>query len=304
MAQRRSVIALDVGGTKVASGLFLDSGDILAQKTVPTMQESADASIDQLVSLVDEMISRSPKDVVAAGIGIIIPGWVNHKARTVWAPNIAGWNHVPLQHRLEERVPLPVILDSDRSGYVKGEAWLGTARGLRDIIFLAVGTGIGAGIMVNGQVVHGHDDLAGAVGWLALNPVFRESYRQMGCLEAEASGTSIAQKDRDLGGGQGNTARQVLEAAASGNPQAKEILDEVVTYLGMGVANLVSMLNPEMVVLGGGVFQSGLELLERVRREFMRWAQPFAAQSVRIELSSLGERAGLIGAARIALDNL
>ncbi len=302
MTHKVGVVALDVGGTKIAGGLVLDDGQLLASRSVPTLQISAEASITQLAALIEETLADSPKDVVAAGVGVVIPGWVNHRKRTVWAPNIAGWDHVPLQQKLQERIALPVVLDSDRSGYVKGEAWLGAARGLRDVVFLAVGTGIGAGIMVNGQVAHGSDDLAGAVGWLALNPEFKERYRQMGCFEAEASGQAIALKGRVLGGGVHESARRVIEAAASGDSKGAEILDGVAAYLGMGVANLVSTLNPEMVVLGGGVFQSGALLLECVRRDFKRWAQPFAAESVRLELSTLGDKAGLFGAARLALD--
>jgi len=304
MTNRRAVVGLDVGGTKTACGLFLDNGEALYHKTVPTSQESAAASIGQIASLIDEAIAASPKDVVVAGAGVIVPGWVNHKAHTVWAPNIEGWDHLPLRQMLEKQIPLPLILESDRCGYVKGEAWLGAARGLHDVVFLAVGTGIGAGIMIDGQVVHGHDDLAGAVGWLALNPSFQGAYRQMGCFEAEASGNSIGRKGSSIFGGEAGAARRVFEAADAGDLCAQRILEEVVAYLGMGVANLVSTLNPEMVVLGGGVFQSGSSLIEGIRRECVRWAQPFAAERVRIELSLLGEQAGLLGAARIALDNV
>ena len=205
-----------------------------------------------------------------------------------------------------ERLPVPIILDSDRSGYVKGESWMGVARGLSDVVFLAVGTGIGAGIMCSGRIIHGHDDLAGAVGWLALNPRFQQSYAQMGCFEAEASGNSVGRKGASVLGAtaESATASDVVAAAISGSERAAAILDEVSVYLGMGVANLVSTLNPEMVVLGGGLFQSGSLLLEKVRREFERWAQPFAAERVRVELSSLGEHAALYGAARLALDNV
>ncbi len=310
MKGRRCVAALDVGGTKVSCGLFQEDGRMLYRKTDATIQASARDSVEQLVALATETVSRTPKDAVAAGVGIVVPGWVNHKARTVWAPNINGWDHIPLEEMLSDGIPLPIVLDSDRSGYVKGEAWLGVARGLTDVIFLAVGTGIGAGIVANGQVIHGHDDLAGAVGWSALNPRFQEIYRRMGCFEAEASGASVGRKGRDalgaaLSGKEADqvTARDVLDAAETGNARAEEILTEAALYIGMGVANLVSTLNPQMIVLGGGLFQSGKMLLEMVRKEFLRWAQPFAAQSTKIELSALGELAGLTGAARIALDN-
>jgi glucokinase len=289
--------------------LYGEEGSLLFERTVPTNQESADASVGQLVSLAHEAVSRTPKDSVAAAVGIIVPGWVNHKARTVWAPNINGWDHIPLEQRVSAALPLPIILDSDRSGYVKGEAWLGVARGLTDVVFLAVGTGIGAGLLADGKIIHGHDDLAGAVGWLALNPGFREIYARMGCFEAEASGGSLGRKGTEAGlapSGKAEdslTARHVLEAAASGDERAIRIMDQAVSYLGMGIANLISTLNPQMIVLGGGLFRSGSLLLDRVRRECLRWAQPFAAERVRIELSGLGDRAGLAGAARIALDN-
>ncbi len=306
MSRQRYVVALDVGGTKVACGLFREDGAMLYHHAVPTCQESAADSIAQLVAATSAALSRAPKDGATAGIGIIVPGWVNHKARTVWAPNIRGWDHIPLQQMLADKIPLPIILDSDRSGYVKGEGWLGIARGLKDVVFVAVGTGIGAGILVNGEIVHGHDDLAGAVGWLALNPQFQEIYSRMGCFEAEASGGSVDRIGREALGVASSTtvtAKEVLEAADSGNVVAAEIVNRISVYLGMGVANLISTLNPEMIVLGGGLFQTAGLLLNRVREECLRWAQPIAVRRTRIEISSLGERAGLAGAARIALDN-
>ena len=148
----------------------------------------------QLVSLAGDAIRACPTDLAVGAVGLVVPGWVNHKTRTVWAPNIAGWDHLELEAVLQQNIPLPIILDSDRSGYVMGEAWLGVARGMKDVVFLAVGTGIGARILANGQLLHGHDDLAGAVGWMALNPIFQEIYTRMGCFEAEASGNSVGRK--------------------------------------------------------------------------------------------------------------
>jgi predicted NBD/HSP70 family sugar kinase len=222
-------------------------------------------------------------------------------------PKIRG--HVPEVH-------VPVVLVSDRSAYVAGEAWRGAAAGARDAVFLAVGTGIGAGIISGGRVLHGHEDIAGAVGWFGLNPDFKAEYASMGSFEAEASGNSVARKARerleqgrgssmlDLAGGRIDavTAEVVAEAARKKDPLALEIVAETVTYLAMGVANIVSLLNPEVVVLGGGLFQAADVFLEPVRREFPRWAQPLAARAVRIELSTLGEDAGLYGCGNLAWD--
>jgi len=224
-------------------------------------------------------------------------------------PKISG--HVP-------QVNVPLVLESDRSAYVAGESWRGAAAGARDAVFLAVGTGIGAGIISGGRILHGHEDIAGAVGWFGLNPVYKPAYETMGSFEAEASGNSVARKARELlergrassmpglAGGRIDavTAEIVAEAARRNDPLALEVVAETVTYLAMGIANIVSILNPEVVVVGGGLFQAADVFLEPVRREFKRWAQPLAARKVRIELSSLGEDAGLYGCGKLAWDRL
>jgi len=223
--------------------------------------------------------------------------------------------HVPAAHAPGARLPL--VLESDRSAYVAGEAWRGAAAGARDAVFLAVGTGIGAGLMSGGRILHGAEDIAGAVGWFGLDPRFKPEYAAMGSFEAEASGTSVARKARErlargrtsmmaeLAGGAGAvTAETVAAAARAGDPLALEVVADAVIYLAMGVANIVSILNPEVVVLGGGLFQAADLFLEPVRREFRRWAQPLAARSVRIELTALGEDAGLYGCGRLAWQHI
>jgi glucokinase len=211
-----------------------------------------------------------------------------------------------------------LVMESDRSAYVAGEAWRGAAAGARDAVFLAVGTGIGAGIISGGRIVHGHEDIAGAVGWFGLDPDFKAEYAAMGSFEAEASGNSVARKARErlakgspsamleLAGGdiEAVTAEVVAAAARRKDALAMEIVAGVVTYLAMGVANIVSLLNPEVVVVGGGLFRAADIFLEPVRREFRRWAQPLAARSVRIEPSALGEDAGLYGCGRLAWDGI
>jgi len=186
------------------------------------------------------------------------------------------------------------------------------------VVFLAVGTGIGAGILSGGRLIRGSRDIAGAVGWFGLDPRFKSEYAAMGCFEAEASGGSIGRKARELlavgepsamrsiakGRAENVTARTVVEAARAGDPLARHVLDTAVIYLAMGIANIVSILNPEMVVLGGGLFQAADLLLEPVRREFKRWAQPLAAKRAKIVLSVLGEDAGLYGAAKLAWDSV
>jgi len=181
-----------------------------------------------------------------------------------------------------------------------------------------VGTGIGAGILAGGRLVRGSEDIAGAVGWFALNPYPKPEYAEIGCFEAEASGASLGRKARRLikagapsimkklskGNIENITAETVVSAAKAGDRLARFLIDSTVSYLAMGIANIVSILNPDMVVLGGGLFQAGELLLRPIRVEFKKWAQPLAAKKVKIELSLLGENTGLYGAGKLAWDSI
>jgi glucokinase len=323
--------AIDVGGTKIASALFTREGEIAARNKVAIDKSGGDAAAAQVRN---EMAALADAARMAGGrlaaVGICVPGIAYSASGKVWAPNIPGWDQYPLLERIRGHVQkeegghvqsvhvpiIPLILESDRSAYVAGEAWRGAAAGARDAVFLAVGTGIGAGIISGGRILHGHEDIAGAVGWFGLDPGFKPEYASMGSFEAEASGNSVARKARqrlaegrpsivlDLAGGaiEAVTAETVAAAARGKDPLAMEVVAEAVMYLAMGVANIVSILNPEVVVLGGGLFQAADLFLEPVRREFKRWAQPLAARSVRIEPSALGEEAGLYGCGKLAWD--
>ncbi|NTV81607.1 MAG: ROK family protein [Candidatus Aminicenantes bacterium] len=316
--------AIDVGGTKIASALFTREGEIAARQKIAVDKAGGDAAAAQVAGRIEALeAAAATMGGQLATVGICVPGIAYSGSGKVWAPNIPGWDRYPLLEKIKEQdrghVPLvrvPIVLDSDRSAYVAGESWRGAAAGAKDVVFLAVGTGIGAGIIAGGRIVHGHEDIAGAVGWFGLDPAFKPEYASMGCFEAEASGGSVARKARTrlaegrpssmlaLAGGdlEAVTAEIVAAAARSHDPLALEIVAGAVTYLAMGIANIVSIMNPEAVVLGGGLFRAADLFLEPVRREFRRWAQPLAARTVRIELSLLGEDAGLYGCGKLAWD--
>ncbi len=316
--QRRIyTIGMDVGGTKISAALFSPEGEMSARTKNPIDTSNPEKTLLQIIQIIRDLEAFvEKKNAGVKAVGIAVPGIVYQNTGKVWAPNIPGWDHYPLRNNLKEEITRPIILDSDRSAYVLGEQWCGIARGLSDIVFLAVGTGIGAGIIVDGLLCRGSEDIAGAVGWFALDPIFREEYAETGCFEAEASGNAVARKAIQLIKGgefsllfelvQGNlggiTAKTVVEAARKSDVLATKIIDSTAKYLSMGIANIVSILNPQMIVLGGGLFQAGDLLLDPIRTEFQRWAQPIAAKSVRIELSALGEDAGLYGAGKLAWD--
>jgi len=308
-------ITIDVGGTKITSALINRRAQMSEKNKVFTEKSGADKSVEQITEIIKKLIHSAEKDEgKVQAVGMAVPGAVFHKQGTVWAPNIPGWDQLDLQKRLQEKIDLPIVIDSDRSACVLGEQWVGAARKLKNVVFLTVGTGIGAGIISGGRLIRGSDDIAGAVGWFALNPMPRPEYRKMGSFEAEASGDAIGRKaltslnagetsvmsemvNRDL---RQLTAKTVIEAAQQKDPIAIKIITSAVKYLAMGVANIVSILNPRMIVLGGGLFQSGDYLLDPIRKEFKNWAQPLAAERVAIELTKLGEDAALYGAGKLA----
>jgi glucokinase len=245
------------------------------------------------------MLAQLPPNGVSA-IGVAVPGLASSDG-SVWAPNIPGWERMPLRGMLTARFPLPIMVDSDRNAFVTGEAWRGAAKNCRDAIFVAVGTGIGAGIISGGRLVRGHAELAGCLGWMAVRERFRAQYKAVGCLEAHAAGPGIAQAGRRAYGYAIET-RDLARRARQGDPKAKELIAQAGRDLGRGLANLVSLLNPEIIVIGGGVAELGKMLLAPARESMKAWAQPLAAKQVRITRSRLGGRAGLLGAAKLAFD--
>ena len=289
------MLAIDLGGTKASFAVINSDGVVRARTKRPSHEGGTAIPFDALAASAAETVRAAGigwGDVRAAGV--VVPGIYNPATARAWAPNLWGRDEVPLLGELRPRLPVPVVVDSDRSGYVLGEQWQGAARDCTDVVFLAVGTGIGAGILSHGRLVRGSGGIAGAVGWFALDPRWRDDYGRMGGFEAEAAGPALA---RRFGAA---SAEDVAEAARRGDPAARRAVDETVEWLAMGIANLISALNPQVVVLGGGLMQAADLFLEPVRHAVRRWAQPLAAEQCRIELTRLGEDAALFGAARLA----
>lgn len=294
-------VAVDLGGTKVAVAVVDSHGKIHQNLKLSVEKESPQKSTAQICDAVNEVVAAaSVAWSEISGIGVGVPGIYSADTGNVWAPNLWGWNEIPLRDELQSRLPAAVIIDSDRAAYVVGEQWLGAARGLTEVVFLAIGTGIGAGIILKGQLYRGAGDIAGAVGWFALDPRKKEIYKRLGCFEAEAAGPALVRRAAACHF-EAKDAEMVVRAVREDDALARKIFDETVAYLAMGVANIVSMLNPQMVVLGGGLMQAGELWLEPIRHGVADWAQPLAAKQVKIELTQLGENAGLLGAARLAL---
>lgn len=312
------VIALDLGATKLAAALFGEQGDIIF-KTHTGLEKRQGAEVGTLIiQQVNELtVKARENNLIVAAMGICVPGIAYAKTGNVWAPNIPGWDDYPLLNELQDTVNNPGIkirIDSDRACYILGEVWKGNARGCSDAIFLAVGSGIGAGILVNNKVLRGSQDIGGAIGWMGLNRPYQEKYINCGDFEYNASGEGIVKVAMEMINSgnynesklanlklEGFSAKDVFEAFESGDELAKQIIDNAIECWGMAVANLVSLFNPEKIIFGGGVFGPALKFLDAIYEEAGKWAQPISFRQVKLEGSALGKDAGLYGAGYLAL---
>lgn len=301
-------IGVDLGGTKLQAALFSRSGEILADRTV-LLEGRTGKQVAELIVTVCDMLMEEQEipPEKEKKIGICVPGIADNHTNRVWAPNIPGWNSFPLKEYITKAIPnSEAIIASDRTCYILGETSQGVAKGFSDAIFMSVGTGIGAGIMVDGKVIHGSADIAGAIGWMALQPPFVDEYSNSGCFETYASGTGIAAQARKLSGQPGvfPDTRSVFEAYERGNTVALRVIDKAVEFWAMAAANLVSIFNPRIVVWGGGVFGSAVRFLDRIYYEACKWAQPISIRQCRFEASGLAQKAGILGAGRLALETM
>ena len=316
-----AVIALDLGGTKLAAALFNDKGDILF-KTNHSLNKRQGKEVGELIFVAANELLSKTNDVSA--IGICVPGIAYAKTGKVWAPNIPGWDDYPLLDELQRSVnnvpkdsigeKIKIKIDSDRACYILGEVWKGNARGCNDAIFLSVGTGIGAGILINNQVLRGSHDIAGAIGWMGLDRPFNQKNISCGDFEYNASGEGIVKVTNEmLGSGVYNnsvlkkinsdllSAKDIFDAYEMGDELSKKVIANAIEYWGMATANLVSLFNPEKIIFGGGVFGPALKFLDDIYTEARKWAQPISIQQVQLLGSALGNDAGLYGAGLLAL---
>jgi glucokinase len=305
-------IGVDLGGTKLATAAFTAGGDLLHREGV-LLGDRRGADVGALIV---ERVRALSEKYTTEGVGVCVPGLYRAGRGTVWAPNIPGWDDYPLREQLRtalgERSNLTI--DSDRAAYILGETWRGAAIGASDAIFLAVGTGIGAGILVGGHVLRGHGDVAGAIGWLALDRPYVPRYKSYGCFEEQASGPGLVRVARELMERNARydgalrprrpdalEAGDVFAAYDQGDVIATKVIQNAIELWGMAAANLVSLFNPEIIVFGGGVFGPATRFLDRIRTEAKHWAQPIAIEQVRFVASTLGGDAGLFGAGRLAM---
>ena len=319
-SKARWVVGVDLGGTNTVVGVLpLDggNGDVLALESRPTEAvKGAKSVVDRIIHMVDRAIEKviaehggSKEDF--AGIGIGSPGPLNRATGTIInTPNL-GWRNFPLRDLISNGVGLPAALDNDANCATYGEWWLGAGRNVDTLVGFTLGTGIGGGIVLNGQIFHGVSDVAAEIGHMTIDSTGRKcNCGNYGCLEAYASGPAIALRAiegieagaetilPDLVNGRLHdiTAATVYEGAVVGDPYANEVMKETAKFLGAGIANIINILNPAMVVIAGGVTRAGDHLFVPLKAEVRRRAFKSAQEACQIVPAKLMATAGVIGA--------
>lgn len=307
------LLAADIGGTKVGTALVSGDGVMVAHLQEPTNQEGPREAMAQIARLLRQTMRAGDVEVrQILGLGVGIPAVLDEEDHVIWGPNLRGWRDVALRQTLQSQLGIPVFVEYDGHAAVLGEWWAGAGRGYRTVANVIIGTGIGGGLIVDGRLLRGRNRLAGAVGWFALsaNPGQERVEEDKGSWEDLAAGPGIARRARAALSAEPNSilagldaleARHVFDAARRGDGFASRIVHETARLIGLGVANIVSLVNPEIVILGGGIGCQGDLLLPAVREVVAHWAQPISSADLPIVSSRLGARAGLLGAAYAAL---
>jgi len=318
MTKERYIVGVDLGGTNIVAGAMpFDGGREYAMRTgLSRVTDGAHGVVARIAAMVNEVIEQTMLETGATrdqfiGVGIGSPGPLNRESGIVISAHNLGFFDFPLREELSKAVNLPATLDNDARCATLGEHWRGAARGVRNVLGMTIGTGIGGGLIFDGHLYHGASDVAGEIGHMTIDSNGRRcKCGNYGCLEAYASGPAIAERAREalegdeesilpslVGGDVGRiTAQIVYEASKQGDAVAREVVRDTARFLGTGVSNLINIFNPEMVVIAGGVTQAGDALFEPLRAEVKRRAFKPAVDACQIVPGALPLSAGMVGA--------
>jgi len=307
---QKLIVGLDIGGTKIDAGILDTSGKILKKIRIYTeAHEGLDAVIQRIYAVIDTVTEGIKSSI--CGIGIGVPGQVDVKnGIVVFAPNM-GWKNVEIRKLIQERYKLPVEIENDANCGALAEAKLGAGSGIDNLVWITVGTGVGGGIIIDGKLLQGANFAGGEIGHM----IIEENglvcgCGNRGCLEALAAGPAIIHqmKEKITAGTQTAVLKMIdndidkitvgviAKAADLGDNLSHKVLNRAGEYLGLGVVSLANILNPEAIILGGGVMEvAGHHLLKIIKDIVLKRALSQASKSLRIELAMLGNDAGLIG---------
>ena len=310
------VLAVDIGGSKILTAIFSESGEMKSRKVTPTeADEGVAAVIQRLNRAISEHLEEDNIEAAGlAGIGIACAGGIDTERGVVVtpSPNLPDWYNVPLREEIEKRFGAPTAVLNDANAAALGEQRFGAGRGKKHLVLLTLGTGIGGGIVIDGKLYQGVCGAAGELGHMTVDESGPAcGCGNTGCLEMLASGRAIAREAaRRINAGEKSlltgdiTAEKVAIAAKEGDTLAKEVIGGAAHYLGVGLVNIVNIFSPEMIVLGGGMAEIGEILLGPAKELVKKRAFGISARAVEIVTAQLGNEAGVYGAAAYARESI
>jgi len=306
------VVGIDLGATKIALGLIDPYDRIVAYRRMPTdARDGPQAVVERIAQSIAELEGELPEGEQIAALGICSPGPVDHQTGTlIDPPNLSGLHHAPLRQMLAERLSLPVSLEHDAKAAALGEFYYGAGRGEQSMVYIVVGTGVGAAIIMNGQLYRGTHNIAGEVGHITLDRYGELcSCGSRGCVETYAAGPWLARRyqraleregQRHPPENQPITGELVALLAERGDALAKQVMTEAGEALGIAVASMAMILDIDLYVVGGGVAKSGDLLLEPARKIVPRYSYQSVSSRVRIVAAELGDDGPILGCGWLA----
>ena len=308
---KKYVFGVDIGGSTVKLGLFDVEGNVLDKWEIPTRTENGGEKIlPDIADSIREKMKQIDKDFVA-GVGVGAPGPVDGKGIVHRAVNL-GWGTFSIKDTLEDLLNMPVMAGNDANVAALGEMWMGGGQGYRDLVVVTLGTGVGGGIIIDGKMLTGATGAGGEIGHIHVNDEEEEicGCGNKGCLEQYSSATGITRlanqllassdKDSVLRGGE-VSAKTVFDAVKERDPLAVEVAEKFGKYLGDGLASIACVVNPEAIVIGGGVSKAGEILIDFIRPHYEKNVF-HGSRQVKFSLATLGNDAGIYGAAKLVLD--
>ena len=321
MSHEQIFAGIDIGGTNIKFGLFNNNGEILYKNQKPTMVEKGPQPLMHLIANIGEQLLyyAAEEELDVRYIGVGSPGAVNpHTGQVIGpCPNIEGWTGMEIGKNLNERLNLPIHVDNDVNAMTLAECRFGAARNSQKVVCVTVGTGIGGGVMIDGKIIHGHNFTAGELGHMTINfdgpPC---ACGNNGCIEAYCSSKKITStvksrlennmsdifKEVLEGSHENLTIKKIFAALHKGDEIAIEVIRNTATYLGIGLAGIVNLLNPETVVIGGGITDGGGTFIEDVQAEIKKRAFSSATDHLSVVKAELGNDAGFIGAGLLGIE--
>ncbi len=314
---KKLILGIDLGGTKIATILADAEGNIENRVELKTEAEKGPQTvIDNVLKSVDGVIDNTDRQNIL-GIGIGSPGPLDQESGVVLSAGNLGWKNVPIKDILEKRYGLNAYLENDANAAALAEYAFGAGRGSKNLLYITVSTGVGGGIIIDGKVYSGSHGMAGEIGHITIDPQGPPcNCGNNGCLEVFASGTGLVRRTREaiMQGAETSimamvdgdlnkiTALTVEKAALSGDAFSKEMWDSTGDYLGIGLASLINVLDPELLVMGGGVSKAGELLFAPMRKTISKRLFQGVAYQVKIVRAELGKDVGTLGAVAVALN--